>query len=100
MDITEIYSTMNHLNLIDKDDIILYLSSQEDIIKKIHKRRRDLQSTFYLYDDKIRTIHNFLKYVKFRNHVRDLIATTHTYGKTYTNTDTLLGVPIEEIKSH
>lgn len=97
MNFTRIYNTMSQLNLIDKDDIILYLSSQEDIIEKIHNKRRDLQSCYYLYDDKVRTIQNFLKYVRFRNRVRDIIATTRN-GE-YVNTETLLGVPIEEIKT-
>ena len=99
MDFTNIYETMNHLNLIDKDDIILYLSSQVDIIEKIHNKRRDLQSCFYLYDDKIRTIHKFLKYVLFRNRIRDVIATTKLDKSNYINTETLLGTPIDEIKS-
>ncbi len=98
MDFTWIYNTMSHLNLIDKDDIILYFSSQVDIIDKIHKKRRDLQSIFYLYDDKIRTIHNFLKYVTFRNRIRDIIATTRRNADYYINTETLLGVPLDEIK--
>ncbi len=100
MDISEIYNTMNHLNLIDKDDIILYLSSQMDIIEKISHRRRDLQSKYYLYDDKVRTIHNFLKYVLLRNRVRDIIATTRLDKEYYTNTETLLGVSIDEIQEN
>ena len=99
MDFTYIYETMSHLNLIDKDDIILYLSSQKDIMKKISSKRRDLQSCYYLYDDKIRTIHRFLKYVLFRNRIRDIIATTKLDKSEYVNTETLLGIPIEEIKS-
>lgn len=98
MDFTLIYDTMSHLNLIDKDDIVLYLSSQVDIVEKIHKKRRDLQSIFYLYDDKIRTIQNFLKYVIFRNRIRDIIATTRRDNEYYINTETLLGVPLDEIK--
>ena len=33
------YITLNRLNLIDRDDIILYLSSQDDIIDKIAEKR-------------------------------------------------------------
>ena len=99
MDFTEVYNTLNYLNLVDKDDIILYLSSQKNIVEKIHKKRRDLQSIFYLYDDKIRSIQRFLKYVLFRNRVKDIIATIRRNSDYYTNTETLLGVPIEDIKS-
>ena len=99
MDFTEVYNTLNYLNLVDKDDIILYLSSQKNIVEKIHRKRRDLQSIFYLYDDKIRSIQRFLKYVLFRNRIKDIIATIRRNSDYYTNTETLLGVPLQEIKS-
>lgn len=98
MDITEIYSTMNHLNLIDKDDIILYLSSQMDIIDKINRRRKDLKFQYELCKNHILTINRFLKYVLFRNRISDLIATTRLDSENYTNTETLLGIPISEIQ--
>lgn len=98
MDITEIYSTMNHLNLIDKDDIILYLSSQMDIIDKINRRRKELKFQYELCKNHILTINRFLKYVLFRNRVSDLIATTRLESGKYTNTETLLGIPISEIQ--
>ena len=98
MDITEIYSTMNHLNLIDKDDIILYLSSQMDIIDKINRRRKNLKFQYQLYNNHILTINRFLKYVLFRNRISDLIATTRLDSEKYTNTETLLGIPISEIQ--
>lgn len=98
MDITEIYSTMNHLNLIDKDDIILYLSSQMDIIEKINRRRKDLKFQYELCKNHILTINRFLKYVLFRNRISDLIATTRLDSEKYTNTETLLGIPISEIQ--
>ena len=98
MDFTNIYETMNHLNLIDKDDIILYLSSQMDIIDKINRRRKNLKFQYELYNNHILTINRFLKYVLFRNRISDLIATTRLDSEKYTNTETLLGIPISEIQ--
>ena len=37
------YLKLNKLNLIDKDDIVLYLSSQRDIIDKISFKRLQLK---------------------------------------------------------
>ena len=44
-----IYITLNRLNLIDRDDIILYLSSQDDIIDKIAEKRILLRKNYRIF---------------------------------------------------
>ena len=61
------YLKLNNLNLIDKDDIVLYLSSQRDIIDKISFKRLQLKKKYRICVKSIKILIRFFKWVKFKN---------------------------------
>ena len=91
------YITLNRLNLIDKDDIILYLSSQDDIIDKIAEKRILLRKNYRIFKKNSDIVKRFFKFVCFRNNLKDLIYTKRNIDRNYINEETLLGEPIDYI---
>ena len=92
-----LYRTLHQLDLIDKDDLILYLSSQPDIIDKIEEKKIQLRNRYYLCDDMIRIIQRFFRYMIFKYRVVDVIRTNRFKYRQYVNTETFLGVLIDDI---
>ena len=91
------YLKLNKLNLIDKDDIVLYLSSQRDIIDKISFKRLQLKKKYRICVKSIKILIRFFKWVKFKNSFKDLISTSRNIPRDYINTETFLGDPIDYI---
>ena len=91
------YSVLNKLNLIDKDDIVLYLSSQEDIIDKIKMKRLFLNSKYRLFTKKSKVLIKYFKWVLFKNKLNDKIVTNRNIERDFVNTETFLGDPIDYI---